>query len=92
MRLQPNLILYIAETVIGDLLRAGLLVCNDRERLAGMVQNIIVEDLEREDRLDEEARELLSRHYELVRSSGAEYEALFRKVKARLADEKGIIL
>jgi hypothetical protein len=92
MRLFPQLVRYMAETVVGELLASKLVEVDNRGRIAGVVENIILADLEREEQLEEEARELLNRHYEQVRASGAEYYELFRKVKEKLAKEKGIIL
>jgi hypothetical protein len=92
MRLFPQLVRYVAETVVGELLANKLVEIDDRERIVGVVENIVTADLEREDLLEEEARELINRHYEQVRASGAEYYELFRKVKEKLAKDKGIIL
>ena len=92
MRLLPHLVSYMAETVVAALAREKLVSSDDESRLAGLVENVIIADLEAEERLDEEARELLSRHYEQVRDSGAHYRKLFNKIKAKLAKERGIIL
>ena len=92
MRLLPHLVSYMAETVAAALARETLGSIDDESRLAGLVENVIVADLEAEERLDEEARELLSQHYEQVRASGAHYRELFNKVKAKLAKDRGIIL
>ena len=92
MRLLPHLVFYMAETVVAALVREKLVASDDESRLAGLVENVIVADLEAEERLDEEARELLSQHYEQVRASAANYRELFNKVKAKLAEDRGIIL
>ncbi len=86
------MILYLAETVVNDLLRDGKVSTGDRQRVIGLVESVIRSELEIEDKLNEEARALLELHYEEVRASGAGYHELFGKVKARLAKEKGIIL
>jgi len=82
----------MAESIVIELLAGKLVKVDDRERLVGVVENIILADLELEDQLEEEARELLNQHYEQVRASGAQYYELLRKVKEKLAKEKGIIL
>jgi hypothetical protein len=92
MRLHPRLISYLAESVTADLLRDKLLAVDDADRLAAVVANIFTQEMEREDKLNEEVRALLAKHYEQVRSSGAEYDQLFKMVKAKLAKEKGIVL
>lgn len=92
MRLHPKLITYIAETVIVELLKSGMIKVDDESRLSDVVENLITEEMQVEDRLNEEVRDLLSRHYEQVRASGAEYDRLFVMVKEKLAKEKGIVL
>jgi hypothetical protein len=92
MRLHPRLISYLAESITADLQRDKLLAADGEDRLAAVIANQITEELEREDKLNEEVRALLAKHYEQVRSSGAEYDQLFKMVKAKLAKEKGIIL
>ena len=92
MRLLPQIVEYMAESIVIELLAGKLVKVADRERLVGVVENIILADLELEDQLEEEARELLNQHYEQVRASGAQYYELLRKVKEKLAKEKGIIL
>ena len=90
MRLLPQIVEYMAESIVIELLAGKLVKVDDRERLVGVVENIILADLELEDQLEEEA--LLNQHYEQVRASGAQYYELLRKVKEKLAKEKGIIL
>ena len=92
MRLLPQIVEYMAESIVIELLAGKLVKVDDRERLVGVVENIILADLELEDQLEEEARELLNQHYEQVRASGAQYYEPLRKVKEKLAKEKGIIL
>lgn len=92
MRLAPRLIEHIAETVIANLLRDKKITVENERMLVGVVENIITADLEREDELNEEVRDLLKQHYQLVRKSGAAYDDLFRKIKKKLAEEKGIVL
>jgi len=92
MRLVPQLVEYMAESIVAELLGGKLVEVGDRDRLVGVVENVILADLELEDLLEEEARELLNQHYEQVRASGAEYHELLRKIKQKLAKDKGIIL
>ena len=92
MRLPPNLVLFMADSVVGELLSGGLIEMDDRDRIARIVENVVLDDLEAEERLEEEARELINRHYEQMRAEGAEYYVLLRKVKEKLARDKGMIL
>jgi hypothetical protein len=52
----------------------------------------LIEEFQKEDRLDQEVRELLSKHMEKIRKDNIEYQQMFKLIKARLAREKGIVL
>jgi hypothetical protein len=45
-----------------------------------------------EDRLSEEAREILSRYSEEMRRTGVSYQDMYKKVKSQLARERKLIL
>jgi hypothetical protein len=45
-----------------------------------------------EDRLNEEAREILARYSEEMRTTGASYQEMYKKVKSQLARERKLIL
>ena len=92
MRLLPHLVQYMAETVVTHLAREGYAEIGSPRRLAEVVANILDGEMEREAALEEEAHDLLSRHYEQVRAEGAEYHELFKRVRDRLAGDRGFIL
>ena len=45
-----------------------------------------------EDRLSEEAREILARYSEEMRRTGVSYQDMYKKVKSQLARERKLIL
>jgi hypothetical protein len=92
MRLHPQLIEFIAESIIADLERDNIIAVDDDRLLIGLVENIIEQEMDLERELDEEVREILADHYEQMRSAGMSYDDMFRKVKAQLAQEKDIVL
>ena len=49
MRLHPRLISYLAETIVADLLREGMVAVDDSDRISAVIGNIITEDMEREE-------------------------------------------
>ena len=51
-----------------------------------------VEELAVEDRLNDEAREVLAQHMSQMERSDITYSEMFRKVKRELAKKKGIVL
>ena len=92
MSLHPQLVAFLAESVIADLRRDGSIRVSDDRLLAGLVENVIEEEMERAAALDDEVREILNEHYEQMRASGLNYDEMFRKVKSKLASERGIVL
>lgn len=92
MRLHPDFVEYLAGQIAADLVHAKKVKLADDRFLAGLIRNCIVSDLEEEEALNEEAHEVLKEHYETIRSSGVNYDEMFRKIKAQLAKEKGIKL
>lgn len=92
MALHPQLVEFLAESVIADLEREGAIKVADDRQIIGLVENVIEDEMERVMSLDDEVREILNEHYEQMRSSGLNYDEMFRKVKSKLAAERGIVL
>ena len=92
MSLHPQLVAFLAESVIADLRRDGAIHVVDDRLLVGLIENVINDEMERAAELDDEVREILKEHYEQMRASGLNYDEMFRKVKSKLAAERGIVL
>lgn len=92
MKLHPQLISYIAESVVADLIKEKKIIISDDRMIIGLIENTIEDEIEKEAFLDDEVREVLAEHYEVMRSTGVSYDEMFRKVKAKLARDKGIVL
>jgi len=60
--------------------------------VAGELERVITEDLQVEDRLNDEVREVLVQHAGEMERSNITYSEMFKMVKRKLAKEKGIIL
>jgi hypothetical protein len=58
---------------------------------AGMVAELIEEDLSVEDRLNDEVRDLLDDYSEYMRRENVSYQEMFRKIKNQLLAQKKII-
>ncbi len=56
------------------------------------IARVIVDELSVEDRLNEEAREVLAQHMTHMERSDITYSEMFKKVKRELAKKKGIVL
>ncbi len=92
MRLNRNQIEHLASVILRNLAKEGKIIVEDRSRLLEEVTNILMDEFMKEDRLDQEVRELLSKHMEKIRKENIEYQAMFKEVKKKLAREKGIVL
>jgi hypothetical protein len=78
--------------MVRNLLKEEKIIADDKNKLIEEVINIITEEFQKEDKLDQEVREILSDHIEKIRSENIEYQTLFRMIKTKLAKEKEIIL
>jgi len=92
MRLNRNQIEHLASVILRSLAKEGKIIIEDRTRLLEEVTALLIEEFQKEDRLDQEVRELLSKHMEKIRKDNIEYQQMFKLIKARLAREKGIVL
>ncbi|HOW86968.1 MAG TPA: DUF507 family protein [Candidatus Aminicenantes bacterium] len=92
MRLNKNQLEHLASVILRSLVKEGKIIAEDKSRLLEEVTTVLVEEFQKEDRLDQEVRELLSKHMEKIRKENIEYQAMFKEVKKKLAREKGIVL
>jgi hypothetical protein len=92
MRLNKNQIEHLASVILRNLAKESKIIVEDKGRLLDAVTNLLVDEFQKEDRLDQEVRELLSKHMEKIRRENIEYQAMFKEVKKKLAREKGIVL
>jgi hypothetical protein len=92
MRLNKNQIEHLASVILRNLAKEGKIIIEDKTRLLEEITNLLFEEFQKEDRLDQEVRELLSKHMEKIRKENIEYQAMFKEVKKKLAREKGIVL
>lgn len=92
MRLARNQIEHLASMMIRNLVKEEKIIAEDKSRLLDEITNLIYEEFLKEDRLDQEVREILSKHMEKIRKDNIEYQTMFRMIKTKLAREKGIVL
>ncbi|MCK4645059.1 MAG: DUF507 family protein [Candidatus Aminicenantes bacterium] len=92
MRLNKNQIEHMGFVTVRNLLKEEKIIADDKNKLIEDIINLITEEFQKEDKLDQEVREILSDHIEKIRSENIEYQTLFRMIKTKLAKEKEIIL
>lgn len=92
MRLNKNQIEHLAFIILRTLVKEGKIIVEDRTRLLEELSNVLLEDFQKEDKLDQEVREILSTHMEKIRRENIEYQTMFRMIKTKLARERNIVL
>jgi hypothetical protein len=88
MRLTADEIQYISRKIVKTLVAAERLEVDDEASVVEGIARVIVD----EDRLNDEAREVLAQHMSQMERSDITYSEMFRKVKRELAKKKGIVL
>jgi uncharacterized protein len=93
MRLRREMIQYLAQAIARDLSTKGYIqVLGEREKLEDLIREVIVEDLQVEDRLNDEVKELLRAFSNEFSKGEADYHKMFIMVKRKLVQERGLIL
>jgi hypothetical protein len=92
MRLNKGQIEHLSSVILRNLTKEGKIIVEDRARLLEEITNLMTEEFQKEDKLDQEVREILNRHMEKIRRENIEYQTMFRMIKTKLAKEKGIVL
>jgi hypothetical protein len=92
MRLNKNQIEHMAYVIIKNLTKEGKVILEDRNKITEQITSLITEEFQKEDQLDQEVREILSKHMEKIRKENIEYQTMFRMIKTKLAKERNIVL
>jgi len=90
MLLPRELIAYLARQLVAKL-TPQVLETNAPQIVAERIAGIIIEDLETEDRLNEEVREILSQYSDYMRREGVSYQEMFRRIKNTLVSQRKVI-
>lgn len=77
---------------VRNLLKEEKIIADDKNRLVDSLINLVTDELQKEDKLDQEVREILSKHMEKIRNENIEYQIMFRMIKTKLAKERNIVL
>ena len=92
IRLNKNQIEHPAFVILHNLTKEGKIIAEDRARLLEEIISLILDDFQKEDKLDQEVREILGKHMEKTRGENIEYQTMFRMIKTKLARERDIVL
>lgn len=92
MRLSKNQIEHLAFVIIRNLIQEEKIIAEDKIKLHEETVSLITEEFQKEDKLDQEVREILSQHMEKIRKDNIEYQTMFRMIKTKLAKERNLVL
>ena len=93
MRLRREMVQYLTQAIARDLIDKRLIQpLGDRAKLEDLLREVITEELQIEDRLNDEVKNLLRAFSNEFSRGEADYHKMFTMVKRKLAQERGLIL
>ena len=93
MRLKPEKIEHLANVIYESLAsRSELTLTEHKDKIAGTIRRVVMEDMKAEDEIEEEAHRLLKEHKEQIQRQGASYEKILLKAKQKIARERKMVL
>jgi hypothetical protein len=90
MLLAREFITFLSRQIVRKL-SPGLLETPSPQRVVELIDGVISEDLQTEDRLNDEVREILGQYTEYMRREGVSYQDMFRKTKNTLISQRKIV-
>ena len=90
MLLAREFVGYLSRQIVKKL-TPGIIETTKPEAVAEMVAGVITEELEAEDRLNDEVRDLLSQYSDYMRREGVSYQEMFRRIKNTMIAQKKIV-
>ncbi len=90
MLLPKEFIGYLSRELVKHL-SPQVVEITDPDAAAALINNVILDDLEIEDRLNDEVREILGQYSEYMRREGVSYQEMFRRIKNTLITQRKVI-
>ena len=92
MRLSKIQIEHMAFIIVRNLIKEEKIIVENKNDLINDITTLITDEFQKEDKLDQEVREILNKHMEKIRKENIEYQTMFRMIKTKLAKEREIVL
>lgn len=83
---------HMALEVVKKLVEGELIETKAVEALTQRVRQRMMEEINVEDRLNEEVRQILTDQQDEMRRTGVSYQEMYKKVKAHIARERKLVL
>jgi hypothetical protein len=92
MLINRDLVTHMAAEIVKKLKEGEMVEVRNAAEITQRVRHAMMDEITVEDRISDEAREILIQHQEQMRNSGISYQDMFKKVKAQLARDKKLVL
>lgn len=93
MRISKGWVRVLSREIIDNLsLKEQVELKAPREQVVGLLEELIIEELTVEDRLNEEVREMLKKYEGEIEKGRLDYRRLFELTKQKIVRERNIIL
>jgi hypothetical protein len=92
MRRRDEIAARVCDAVLKRLTARRLVDVKDAARVRAALQKVLIENMQTEEQLDADARELLQSYARDIREKGLDYRQLFNKTKEKLARDRGFVL
>lgn len=90
MLLAREFVAYLSRQVVKNL-TPNLIETSNPEAIVEVTTNLIVDELEVEDRLNDEVRDILGQYSDYMRQEGVSYQEMFRRIKNTLIMQRKVI-
>jgi hypothetical protein len=90
MLLAREFITFLSRQIVRKL-SPGYIETPSPQKVVELMDSVISDDLQTEDRLNEEVREILGQYTEYMRREGVSYQDMFRKTKNTLISQRKIV-
>ena len=92
MLINRDFVGYMAAEVIKKLHEGDQVAVKNAPAVTQRVRQVMMDEITVEDRISEEARQILTQHQDQMRSTGVSYQEMFKKVKSQLARDRKLVL
>ena len=92
MQFQREYIGYMAKQLLKRLTDDGLITFDQPEYVTEVINQVMLEELSLEDRINDEVRKILEEHGHQMKELGAGYEDAFKAIKKELVRQRKVIL
>ena len=91
MKTQKQLADFLAKTIVTELVkRRKIIVKTEESKLIGSISEILLKDLQFEEEINAQVREILKEHSQQLTNANVDYNKMFNMIKKKIMEEKGL--